>query len=1016
MENLESRAEEHALRAEDLECFTGLKLARVKKAIAEALGLVGRHGMFDQYTRHDISHIDQMLGLVTWLIPEETWARLTPADSLLHVLSIYLHDLGMLITKAEFENRNSSDWRVYVEELYGGDNGTDYRAKVEALGKDAGERFLYQEYVRAHHGERVRSWIAGKGSQRLGDAKEAADLLADLLEPLPTLFCEDLGMVCESHHRADLGNVVDYPVSRPYGQSEDEAANVQYAALVLRTADLLHITSDRTPSVLFRLIDPSDPVSQEEWAKQAAVTTVRSKPSVDTEGNVDNEAPRDTIEVVAQFSDEEGFFGLTAYLTYAEGQLRQTFDWAEESIRRYGSTYRFPWKYIDDSQILTSGFLRESFGFSLDTRRVLDLLTGHTLYNNTSVVMRELVQNSLDAIRAQRLDQPELDGEVRIAWDSGERRLTIRDNGTGMSQSVIERHLLRVGASRYQDPEFQLEHPEFSPISRFGIGVLSAFMVADAVSIVTVHPDDAQGRQLNLRSVHGRYLVRLFDKDEPGKADLSPHGTAVTLSLRPSASLGDVEEVLRQWVVVPGCNTLLSIDGGETVPIGYESIGHALKGRVEGDGILVSEGQDPPENREVRVVEEEMPGIELAFAIYWSAHFQEWALLGTGRQEGEISEPLGTAIEGIRVEDGTPGYKEVTFYAMANAKGLSAPRTDVSRSGLEQTPERLELLRKIYQRYAKFVADEVDELRRRGYSLTWRAQEATFLSASLLKKRRDAQDPRSLSEALESIPSVVVDDGNERRLLTPREVRGMPVFWTIESNFFSSAESLLKEMPSTASISALAGALGSDAFKLPAGPLVTSANKAKSRPSLLNGREVSRIVIDRQQRRVDLAWEPTGEDPRWHQLPIVEGRRVRATAFEFLGPRTELDIKVGRSERVDVTDDSSHTAVRVGVDVLILPRSALGKFAAAVVESLGDLNDDRVEDALLFASASIESAVRRNEADFDREGAAELLERLERELEIDADIGTILDLNHFAEVLADEPIRVFDAWAWNRNS
>ena len=234
---------------------------------------------------------------------------------------------------------------------------------------------------------------------------------------------------------------------------------------ILRTADLLHITSDRTPSVLFRLIAPSDPISQQEWAKQAAVTAVRAKPGVDAEGNVDNEAPRDTIEVVAQFTDEEGFFGLTAYLTYAGAQLRQTFDWAEEASRRHGSKYKFPWKHIDESQILTSGFLRDSFEFSLDTRRVLDLLTGHTLYNNTSVVLREIVQNSLDAIRAQRLDHPDLPGSIFITWDTAKRNLTVRDNGTGMSQSVIERHLLRVGSSRYQDPEFQRQHPDFSQLA-----------------------------------------------------------------------------------------------------------------------------------------------------------------------------------------------------------------------------------------------------------------------------------------------------------------------------------------------------------------------------------------------------------------------------------------------------------------------------------------------------------------------------------------------------------------------
>jgi molecular chaperone HtpG len=330
-EKMQSRSEQHAVLAEDLDCFSGLKLMHVRKAIGQALFTFGRNGLFDQYTKHDISHIDRLLGIASWLIPESTWERLSPTDSLLHVLSIYLHDLGMIVTQTEYDNRDNSGWHDFADELFNGTYGDDYKARVKALDTGAAERFLYQEYVRAHHGERVRTWINGTSAQRLGKGKEAAELVGELLSPLPTLFREDLGLVCESHHKADLGNVTTYSVSRPYGPSEAEVANVQYAALVLRTADLLHITSDRTPSVLFRLIAPTDPVSQEEWAKQSAVTAVRAKPGVDSEGNVDVDAPRDTVEVVAQFTDEDGFFGLTTYLSYAAAQLKQTYDWANES-------------------------------------------------------------------------------------------------------------------------------------------------------------------------------------------------------------------------------------------------------------------------------------------------------------------------------------------------------------------------------------------------------------------------------------------------------------------------------------------------------------------------------------------------------------------------------------------------------------------------------------------------------------------------------------------------------------
>ena len=132
---------------------------------------------------------------------------------------------------------------------------------------------------------------------------------------------------------------------------------------------------------------------------------------------------------------------------------------------------------------------------------------------------------------------------MRIHWDSTQRILTVEDNGTGMTQQIIENHLLKVGASRYQDPQFQKEYPDFSPISRFGIGVLSCFMIADDVEIVTCHPDEDQARHLTLRSVHGKYLVRLLDKNTDNAVQtVVPHRTIIRLTLRLSTLVKGVHK------------------------------------------------------------------------------------------------------------------------------------------------------------------------------------------------------------------------------------------------------------------------------------------------------------------------------------------------------------------------------------------------------------------------------------------------------------------------------------------
>ncbi len=40
--------------------------------------------------------------------------------------------------------------------------------------------------------------------------------------------------------------------------------------------------------------------------------------------------------------------------------------------------------------------------FTIDQENILQLLVGHTLYNDSSVVVRELVQNAIDAVKLQK--------------------------------------------------------------------------------------------------------------------------------------------------------------------------------------------------------------------------------------------------------------------------------------------------------------------------------------------------------------------------------------------------------------------------------------------------------------------------------------------------------------------------------------------------------------------------------------------------------------------------------------
>ena len=115
---------------------------------------------------------------------------------------------------------------------------------------------------------------------------------------------------------------------------------------------------------------------------------------------------------------------------------------------------------------------------------------------------------------------------------------------------------MRAGSSRYHDREFRKSYPSFSSISRFGIGVLSCFMISDEVEVFTSHPDDEKARHLMLRSVHGKYLISLFDKNSPQFTGIRNHGTVIKLKVRQSIKDFDVAEIVKHWIIFPSAVTM----------------------------------------------------------------------------------------------------------------------------------------------------------------------------------------------------------------------------------------------------------------------------------------------------------------------------------------------------------------------------------------------------------------------------------------------------------------------------
>ncbi|MDB5469437.1 MAG: Chaperone protein HtpG [Caulobacter sp.] len=858
-EPLEGRAERATTRP-----GFAVNLSDVRRATSEILELFSESKLFKEYTKHDISHVNSMVSIAEWLVTDSCYELLTDADCFFIVLSIFFHDMGLIVTDREYDRRDTTEYLQYASAfLFSGEAGQDYRAKVGNLTDEDREKFLYQEFVRAHHGARVRSWLDGDPRPELGYDDALVKIVSELLVRASTKVRADIGMLCESHLHDDLDDLVKYKVSNPYGLDPQETVNLQFAAIVLRTADLFNITESRAPSTRFRIIDPVDPVSQLEWTKQNAVTSVRPKVGVDVEGEASYEAFTDTIEVFAAFKDARGFFGLTSYLRYAAKQLRLSQDALEKGNKKSAKKYAFPWKNIDESEIEAEGFLKQQYGFEIDQAKILELLTGHTLYNDSSVVIRELVQNSIDASRLQQVISKKKGlkhaPKVRVSWDSSERQLSVSDNGTGMTWEVIVNHLLKVGSSRYQDPKFCEDYPDFSPISRFGIGVLSTFMVADEVEISTSSIEEDKIIQISLRSVHGKYLVKLLRKEE--MSEITAGGTIVTLRLRPSVSNLNIEHILRKWITFPRCEVSAVVDGGKSIRIGFESPVEAV------EYYLNSESFSGYVRSDLKAVKLEADGVELAIAIQYNRLFRDWQVVSIPERLDDprlvARSPVSTSVEGIAVEFTTPGYATRSIVAIANATGKGAPKTNVARSGLEQTVEKLTLEEKIYRLYASWAASEAERLRtKEKYNLTWATEQLPFLIGGLTSNRVRASNPEALESSLANLNWYLLEDSEGRKAVSLDGIAQIGEFITEESALRRSFEYLVRESRRDVPTDGLAVALQGKTFGVEGKSLLVTVNGQRLE-AIKKHFNVVEIICDQTDRSLQLRWAERGAEVRW---------------------------------------------------------------------------------------------------------------------------------------------------------
>ena len=543
------------------------------------------HLRMTQYTDHRRTHLLNVLGIMDALVPDEAMHRLHPLECALCILTAFTHDLGMVMGADELERLRKDDpddpeavrFREYragfadevrrIERLEAYAGGASPDAKTARRRIDEIEEYILADYLREHHtsldANRIDAWL-----QKIERVAGRPLFLYGAPDHSPYDYRYDLSLIGLSHGyapdwlRLKLQDRRDFPLA----VGSQGHVNLAYPGLLLRLADVMDFDASRAPRILFQSLGISDEVSLREWRKHLAITGWQFDPSKTPALRYRaTQCPSPVVhKSILSFVDairDEG------YRTDGEAEAQRHELSRGEDTREIADRYQIHALgnvAADVRPVKNNGrplYLYSDIQFRLDQDEVLGLLMGESLYGDPSLCLRELIQNALDALqlrdlRWQLVQSGQTPAEpvdpvtiadplrVEVSWgtEGDDTVIRVRDNGVGMTRDVIERYFTQIGKSFYRSAAFEREKALLkqsgklaTPISHFGIGILSCFMIADRLRVRT-NPGHAgqPGRE--------RYDVNISG---PGSlfwmtdGTLGTQGTEITLFLKPDVVIKD---------------------------------------------------------------------------------------------------------------------------------------------------------------------------------------------------------------------------------------------------------------------------------------------------------------------------------------------------------------------------------------------------------------------------------------------------------------------------------------------
>lgn len=472
-----------------------------QELISKALQNIG--SIFPHYSRHDASHSRQIIVNIERILGDKI-QYLTATDTWLILEAAYNHDIGMVITQKQIQDMNTDDFHDFLVDLT---NDRDHYLQPFAknwlenkatLPPKSSAHDFFQQYLQL-----LAEWYRRKHPHNSGrivrSPIEEIGLHSPRNELLPKRLFGILADICESHGDSFEDLMDKLPQAEAGMASED--CHPRYVACLLRMGDLLDVDDNRFCPVMMAMCAHNMPtLSKTHYEKHQSIQHLR----------MDSER----IEIECVCPNPDAYEEAYNWFDWLQQEYhKQTQHWHQ--IVPYGELGRLPTLMtpivkMEEPYIILEQGKKPTLKVNKDS--FLNLVRGTGLYQSKFDAIREILQNAVDStlhriwiehkeeFNSKKINSPfdprliEIYKQypIHISLERHkEKNLTwvfkVRDQGTGISKTELK-YILEVGSS-FKNKEKSKRANEmpmwFRPSGAFGIGLQSAFLLADQFTLKT---------------------------------------------------------------------------------------------------------------------------------------------------------------------------------------------------------------------------------------------------------------------------------------------------------------------------------------------------------------------------------------------------------------------------------------------------------------------------------------------------------------------------------------------------